>query len=113
MNMPPFDEHALAQSGFEALQRGSARKARESFDKIAAAGKADSSTFLALAYACLSLKEQPASLAAIDKALALDARNLRALIFKADYLAEAERGLVRGMIEAIDAGGGSMQASDA
>ena len=89
MNMPPFDERALAQSGVAALQLGDARKARESFARIAAAGKADSSTFLALAHACFRLKDHPASLAAVDKALELEPRNPRALIFKADYLAEA------------------------
>lgn len=89
MNMPPFDERTLARSGVDALQRGDARKARKTFDKIAAAGKADSSIFLALAYACVKLNDRPASLAAVDKALALEPHNPRALIFKADSLADA------------------------
>ena len=40
-----------------------------------------------LAYACRRLERQPPALAAADKALALEPRNLRALILKADHLA--------------------------
>ena len=89
MNSPTFDPRALAQSGVAALQRGDARAARRSFDQIVETGNADSSIFLALAHACVSMQDQSAGLAAIDKALALEPRNLRALLFKADRLADA------------------------
>ena len=79
---------SLAQSGVEALRRGDARGARESFEKVVNAGQADASTCLGLAYACRSLKDGAATLAAVDRALALEPRNLRALILKADHLAE-------------------------
>jgi aspartate beta-hydroxylase len=87
VHMPPIDARALAQTGIDALRRGDPRKARESFERIVAAGQADASTCLGLAYACRSLKEHSAAHAAVDKALALDPRNLRALILKADHLA--------------------------
>ena len=87
VHMPPIDARALAQSGIEALRRGDPRKARESFERIVAAGQADAATCLGLAYACRSLKEHSAAHAAVDKALALEPRNLRALILKADHLA--------------------------
>jgi aspartyl/asparaginyl beta-hydroxylase (cupin superfamily) len=79
---------SIAQSGIEALRRGDARKARESFETVVAAGHADVSTCLGLAYACRDLKDAPAALAAVDRALELEPRNLRALILKADHLAE-------------------------
>ena len=73
--------------GIEALSKGDARKARESFERVVAAGQADASAYLGLAYACAGLKDHPAARAAVDRALALEPRNLRALIIKADYLA--------------------------
>jgi len=87
MQMPPVDARALAQSGVEALRRGDPRQARESFERIVAAGQADAATCLGLAYACRGLNEHAAAHAAVDKALALEPRNLRALILKADHLA--------------------------
>ena len=78
---------SYAQAGIEALRRGDARKARESFERIVAAGQADASAYLGLAHACAGLKDHPAALAAVDRALALEPRNLRALVMKADQLA--------------------------
>ncbi len=89
MHHPPSDARARAQSGIEALRKGDVRKARESFERIVAAGQADASAYLGLAYACTGLKDHPAALAAVDRALALEPRNLRALIMKADHLAAA------------------------
>ena len=83
-----FDARALAQIGFEAMHKGDAHKARESFERVIAAGRADAAVHAALAYACRSLDDKSAALAAADKALALEPRNLRALIFKADHMAE-------------------------
>ena len=79
--------HSYSQAGIEALRRGDARAARESFERIVAAGQADASAYLGLAYACAGLKDHPAALAAVDRALALEPRNLRALVMKADQLA--------------------------
>lgn len=87
MYTPPIDARALARSGIEALRRGNVGKARELFERIAAAGKADVSTYLALAIACRNLKDHSAALAAVDQALTLEPRNLRALVMKADHLA--------------------------
>jgi aspartate beta-hydroxylase len=89
MQSPSIDARALKESGVEALRRGDPRKAREAFERIVEAGRADASACIGLAYACRSLNDNAASLAAVDKALSLEPRNLRALILKADYLAEA------------------------
>ncbi|HEX3170227.1 MAG TPA: tetratricopeptide repeat protein, partial [Burkholderiales bacterium] len=89
MQSPSIDARALRESGVEALRRGDARSAREAFARIVEAGPADASACIGLAYACRSLNDHAASLAAIDKALSLEPRNLRALILKADHLSEA------------------------
>jgi aspartate beta-hydroxylase len=86
MHHPSSDARA---HGIEALRKGDARKARESFERIVAAGEADASAYLGLAYACAGLRDHAAALAAVDRALALEPRNLRALIVKADHLAAA------------------------
>lgn len=88
MQLPPVDTRSLARSGVEALRRGDASAARASFERIVATGHADASACVGLAYACRSLKDDAASRAAVDKALALEPRNLRALILKADHLAD-------------------------
>ena len=87
--MPPVDARALAQAGADALRRGDARRARETFERIAVAGMADAASSLGLAFACRGLGDKAAALAAVDRALVLDPRNLRALIFKGDHLAES------------------------
>jgi len=89
MQSSPIDARALRESGVEALRRGDPHAAREAFERIVAAGRADASACIGLAYACRSLNDKAASLAAVDKALSLEPRNLRALILKADHLAEA------------------------
>ncbi|MEO8676074.1 MAG: aspartyl/asparaginyl beta-hydroxylase domain-containing protein [Casimicrobiaceae bacterium] len=89
MSTLPIDARSLAQTGFEALRSGDARKARASFERIVAAGSADAAVCAALAYACRDLGDKAAALAAAERALAQDPRNLRALLLKADHLAEA------------------------
>jgi aspartyl/asparaginyl beta-hydroxylase (cupin superfamily) len=81
------DARTLAQAGIDALRRGNARQARESFERIAAAGKADASICIALALACRNLEDPIAALAALEQALTLEPRNVRALVLKADHLA--------------------------
>jgi aspartyl/asparaginyl beta-hydroxylase (cupin superfamily) len=86
--VPSAEARSLAQAGFDALRRGDPRSARATFERLVAAGQADVSCCVGLAYACRGLADGKASRAAVDKALALDPRNLRALILKGDHLAE-------------------------
>ena len=86
MRATPVNAQTLGQSGMDSLLRGDARGARNAFEKILAAGQADASVCLALAFACRSLQDAKAAQDAVDKALAQEPRNLRALVFKADHL---------------------------
>jgi len=88
MSTPPIDARALAASGMEALRRGDARAARDSFERIVGAGQADAASCLALAHACRLLEDGAGALAAIERALTEEPRNVRALIMKADHLAQ-------------------------
>jgi aspartyl/asparaginyl beta-hydroxylase (cupin superfamily) len=88
MSTPAIDALSLARSGLEALRRGDAQQAREALEPIVASGQADAATCFGLAFACRKLDDKQACLAAVDKALALDPRNLRALLLKADCLME-------------------------
>ena len=83
------EARALAMSGMEALRAGDARLARETFEQITTSAHADAFSFVGLAYSCRNMRDQAATLAAVDRALALEPRNLRALLLKADYLAES------------------------
>lgn len=89
MQTRSIDSRALGHAGMAALQAGDARTARRHFEEIVGTGQADASVWVALAMACQSLKDEAAMLAAVDQALALDPRNLRALIMKGDHLAAA------------------------
>jgi aspartate beta-hydroxylase len=88
MSSLPDDTRALAQVGVDALQRGDARKARESFEQMVRSGETGARGYLGLAYACRRLGDNPAALYALDKVLALEPRNPRALILKADCMAD-------------------------
>ncbi|MEO7812348.1 MAG: aspartyl/asparaginyl beta-hydroxylase domain-containing protein [Usitatibacter sp.] len=84
-----IDKAALAAKGLEALRRGDAATARGTFEQIVAAGQADVSTHVAIAFACRDLGDATGAQASLDRALALDPRNVQALIVKGDFLAGA------------------------
>src|SRR5512144_1920051 len=78
-----------ARSAFDALRSGNAARARELFTQAVAGGRDSAAVQVGLAYACRALNDAAAAAAAIDRALALDPRNLHALILKGDQLAAA------------------------
>jgi tetratricopeptide (TPR) repeat protein len=88
------DVSALRSEGVEALRRGDASRARSNFERAIAAHAGDAGLFVGLAYACRAQGDGAAMLAAAERALALEPRNPRALILKADHL--AARGDERG-----------------
>jgi aspartyl/asparaginyl beta-hydroxylase (cupin superfamily) len=114
MSTPQIDARSLAQSGVEALRKGDARRARESFERIVAVGQADASVYLGLAIACQVREDHAASVVAIDKSLALEPRNLGALLFKADQLTALgdERGALAFYRAAVDAAPPAQQLPD-
>ena len=86
MTISGKDARTLAREGMQALRSGDPRLARAAFDAIVAAGEDDASACVGLALACRGLGDGPGALAAVDRALAHEPRNLRALIHKGDIL---------------------------
>lgn len=71
----------------DALRRGEASQARELFTRAIAAGRGNAAALLGLANACRALRDEAGKIAAIDRLLAIEPRNLRGLLLKADHLA--------------------------
>lgn len=88
MTSRPLDLRAVAQASMAALRGGDPAKAAEGFQRIADLGRADASIWVALAMARRDLGDDTARIAAIDQALTLDSRNIRARILKGDWFAE-------------------------
>jgi aspartate beta-hydroxylase len=82
-----IDRNAVFAAGTAALDAGDAAGARGQFEAIVQGGLADAAVFVALAVACQRLDDVAAVDAAVDRALALDRRNLHALLIRADRLA--------------------------
>jgi aspartyl/asparaginyl beta-hydroxylase (cupin superfamily) len=86
MNTAAAENQSLVQEAVAALQAGDSKKARGIFERVVAGGKADSSSWLGLAFACAQLDDNAATLDAVNKSLELDSGNIRAILFKADHL---------------------------
>jgi aspartyl/asparaginyl beta-hydroxylase (cupin superfamily) len=84
--MTEMEARQAAQAAFSALQNRQPQQARQWFERLAAAGKADAAVLIGLTYACAALGDRPAAHQAADRALALEAGNLQALLAKADVL---------------------------
>ncbi len=81
----------LAQQAMAALRQGDAGNARALFQQAGTVNDQDASIWLGLGFACAQLDDSPATLAAVDKALALEPYNMRALLFKGDHLAHEQQ----------------------
>lgn len=82
--MDNAERQRLMQAGLAALRSGDSNTAASHFERLTASG-ADSSTWLALAFARVN-GDAEAALQAVDRALELEPRNLRALLFKGNHL---------------------------
>ena len=91
MSTDPINVQQLAQSSFSALAEGDPERARDGFERITAAGEADAMHWLGLGLARSRLGDTEQALAALDRALELGPRNLRAVLLKADLLARQGR----------------------
>lgn len=84
------DARTLSVAGMEALRRGDARAALESFERAIATGAADSAdTWFGASLAHRSLGRAAEESAALDKTLELNPRHLPALIRKGDLYTQA------------------------
>ena len=81
-----MDSRILSRTGVEALKRGDATVARATFEALVDAGRADASVCLALMAACRATGDQAASRRALERALVIEPKNVRALILMADEL---------------------------
>ena len=70
-----------------ALRQGDAATARSLFQQATVASDQQAASWLGLAFANAQLGDADATLIAVDKALALEPHNMRALLFKGDHLA--------------------------
>ncbi len=86
MTTPTESLRARADAAVAAYQTGNWAEARERLDGIVLE-RPEAGAFALLAVACFKLDDAPAAHAAADRALTADARNLRAVIVKADLLA--------------------------
>jgi len=82
--MSSLTSSELVQAGMAALKSGNRHGARDCFARVIASGQANAAVWLSYAQSCDDEAEQ---LRAIDSALGLEPRNLRALLLKADHLA--------------------------
>ena len=73
--------------GSQALREGRPAEAVASFRRIVEAGRADAGIWVAIAIAYSAMKDVPGERQALDQALALDPRDLRALMMTADHYA--------------------------
>lgn len=80
-----MDEPSNVRQAEAALRRGDAQTARALYEQILVRGDSNVSAWLGLARATHALNDRDTCLAAVDKALALDPHNLRALLLKGDH----------------------------
>jgi len=86
---PPADLQAAWNEGARALRESRPLDALRQFERITASGQATSSVWVAVALAHRAAGDSAGAIAALDKARALDPKDLRALIMTADHHAEA------------------------
>jgi aspartyl/asparaginyl beta-hydroxylase (cupin superfamily) len=78
-----------AAAGAQALRSGDAHRARDLFSRALAAGEAGAPAMLGLARACKALADEPGQVAALDRLLAAEPRNIAGLVLRADCYAAA------------------------
>ena len=84
MGMTPQEANQLVREGSAALQAGRAAEARAMLERVTAAGFENTELWLLIASVCRAQGDAGGEEAALDRALVLDARQLRAIILKAD-----------------------------
>jgi aspartyl/asparaginyl beta-hydroxylase (cupin superfamily) len=80
-------ENPQLQQAFALLHQGRAGEAKGIFESLVNRLPDQPDAWLGLAYSCAGLGDEAAAATAVDRSLALDPRNLGALLFKADCIA--------------------------
>ncbi|MGZ9113919.1 MAG: aspartyl/asparaginyl beta-hydroxylase domain-containing protein [Brevundimonas sp.] len=110
--MPLTDADPLIKAAERAFHAGDWEAARAQLEAAADARPANADLFAMLATACLRLGDEAAGHQAADRALTLNARNLRAVLAKADLLskqgARREANLYYGAVVDIGAAAASL-----
>jgi aspartyl/asparaginyl beta-hydroxylase (cupin superfamily) len=91
MNTTSQQAAQLSQRAMSALRQGDANTARSLFQQATSASDRSAASWLGLAFANAQLGDSKATLVAVDKALALEPHNMRALLFKGDHLAHEQQ----------------------
>ena len=89
MQLGRAEAEAIARSGMAALQAGRAAEARAAFQKVVDGGHRSAALWLLLAQACRLGGDEAAEARAVEQVLALEPRNLRALLMKGDAFGRA------------------------
>ena len=84
MTLSQAEAENIGKEGVAALQRGDASAARAAFERLVAAGRGTSSVRLFLAEACRRAGDRDAEGSALDGLLAIDPRNVPALLMRGD-----------------------------
>jgi aspartate beta-hydroxylase len=79
---------AEVRAATSALARGEVASAKAQFENVIASGRATASAFIGLAHACKRLGDAPGALRAVERALALEPRNILAIVLRADMFAD-------------------------
>jgi tetratricopeptide (TPR) repeat protein len=86
MQLSRAEAENLARTGAAALQAGRPAEARQSFERLIAAGQVNAQIWLMQAYTCRAMGDLAEAGKAADEILRADGRNLRALLLKGDSL---------------------------
>ena len=81
------DSYADLRSAMSSLRSGDAAQARSLFARALEAGAPGAVALLGMAHACRALGDEQGKVAALDRLLAAEPRNVRALLMKAGHLA--------------------------
>jgi aspartate beta-hydroxylase len=84
------DPAVLWRTGAQALRGGDPRGALKAFQSIIDSGRADATVWLGVAIARRDLKDLPGESEALDRVLAQEPYNLRALVMKGDHYVRAK-----------------------
>jgi aspartate beta-hydroxylase len=88
MQPAPNELADIMKQGLAAMRAGDPQRGRDMFSRATGLAPGHAPAWVGLALACDALKDGAGKLIAVDRALTIDPRNLRALILKADHFVQ-------------------------